>query len=64
MKLKNGTRSHIADMKMKFEDDYSWKGQKDITCPCHDCKKRHIGCHDDCEEYLLYKKLNKKRKGK
>lgn len=22
--------------------------------PCKDCKKRRVGCHSECEEYLAY----------
>ena len=28
-----------------------------MNCPCKGCvkPKRHIGCHDHCEEYLKFK---------
>lgn len=29
--------------------------------PCYKCQKRHVGCHDHCEDYLKYReKLDKK----
>lgn len=27
--------------------------------PCKDCKRRYIGCHDRCQDYQYFKKLNK-----
>lgn len=26
-----------------------------ITAPCKDCKKRELGCHSKCEEYLNFR---------
>lgn len=28
---------------------------KQIPSPCLDCTSRHIGCHSDCEKYLLFR---------
>ena len=27
-----------------------------IIQPCLDCEKRHLACHQDCEEYAEYKR--------
>lgn len=27
---------------------------------CIDCNKRLVGCHDNCEDYLEYKKISEK----
>lgn len=24
------------------------------TSPCKDCKKRHIGCHSECDDYIKF----------
>lgn len=34
---------------------------KKITC-CKDCKKRELGCHDKCKEYLEEKNAYMKEK--
>ena len=26
-----------------------------MSAPCMNCKKRELGCHSSCEEYLNYK---------
>lgn len=31
----------------------NWKLDKNN--PCHGCKKRHVGCHANCEEYRDWK---------
>ena len=28
--------------------------------PCHGCEKREVGCHANCEAYLLYKDAMRK----
>lgn len=37
-----------------------------LSSPCYDCKKRFIGCHSSCEDYISYKEgmNNLKEKGK
>lgn len=32
-----------------------------MSC-CKDCTKRHVGCHDKCEEYANFKKELKEKK--
>lgn len=36
-----------------------------LSSPCKDCTRRFIGCHDTCQEYLLFKEgreyISKKR---
>ena len=27
------------------------------TCPCKDCKRRFLGCHSSCGDYISWKKL-------
>ncbi len=31
-------------------------------CPCKDCDTRFVGCHGNCESYLLWKLENNKVK--
>ncbi len=26
-----------------------------IKAPCRNCKERYLGCHEDCQLYILYK---------
>jgi hypothetical protein len=26
------------------------------NAPCKDCEVRYVGCHADCEDYLVFKK--------
>lgn len=37
-----------------------------MQCTCKDCKKREIGCHGNCKEYLAFQKkiieLNEERR--
>jgi hypothetical protein len=33
-----------------------------IKCPCKDCTKRYLGCHDKCQPYQDYKRNNRKAK--
>ena len=28
--------------------------------PCKDCKRRHLGCHSTCEEYIAYDEYRQK----
>lgn len=33
-----------------------------MNATCKDCKERYVGCHDKCEEYQRFKKLNEEEK--
>lgn len=32
--------------------------------PCKDCKKRKLGCHQNCKDYIQFKETNEKVKQK
>lgn len=25
-------------------------------CPCYHCEKRHLACHENCEDYMVWRK--------
>lgn len=33
-----------------------------MIAPCKDCKKRAVGCHSICREYLEWQKKNEERR--
>lgn len=31
-------------------------------CPCMDCKKRYVGCHSKCEDYIKWGNEHKEKR--
>ena len=35
-----------------------------MKCPCKNCKKREVGCHSYCNNYIKWSKYNRSKKEK